>query len=207
MTQQKPDIFTVVLTGGIASGKSTVSGLFEALGVPVVDTDRISRELVEAGKPALEAIVDAFGRECLDGEGGLDRRRMRSVIFADPEARKRLESILHPLIGGEVLRRITALDATYCIVVIPLYTESSAYGWIDRVMVVDADADTQIARVMARDGASRDLARAILASQASRSERLALADDVIRNEGSMDQLAAQVRELHRQYSALAQPAG
>jgi dephospho-CoA kinase len=207
MTQQKPDIFTVVLTGGIASGKSTVSGLFEALGVPVVDTDRISRELVEAGKPALEAIVDAFGRECLDGEGGLDRRRMRSVIFADPEARKRLESILHPLIGGEVLRRITALDATYCIVVIPLYTESSAYGWIDRVLVVDADADTQIARVMARDGASRELARAILASQASRSERLALADDVIRNEGSMDQLAAQVRELHRQYSALAQPAG
>lgn len=207
MTQQKPDIFTVVLTGGIASGKSTVSGLFEALGVPVVDTDRISRELVEAGKPALEAIVDAFGRECLDGEGGLDRRRMRSVIFADPEARKRLESILHPLIGGEVLRRITALDATYCIVVIPLYTESSAYGWIDRVLVVDADADTQIARVMARDGASRELARAILASQAGRSERLALADDVIRNEGSMDQLAAQVRELHRQYSALAQPAG
>ena len=130
-----------------------------------------------------------------------------SSSVQDPEARKRLESILHPLIGGEVLRRITALDATYCIVVIPLYTESSAYGWIDRVLVVDADAHTQIARVMARDGASRELARAILASQASRSERLALADDVIRNEGSMDQLAAQVRELHRQYSALAQPAG
>lgn len=206
MTQQKPGVFTVVLTGGIASGKSAVSALFEELGVPIVDTDRIARELVEPGEAALEAIADAFGRECLDARGALDRRKMRSVIFADPEARKRLESILHPLIGAEVRRRITALDAVYCIVVIPLYAESSAYAWIDRVLVVDVDEDTQLARVMERDGISRELARAILASQTGRQARLALADDVISNEGSIEQLPAQVRELHQQYLAMAQRA-
>lgn len=207
MTNQKPGIFTVVLTGGIASGKSTVSGLFEELGVPVVDTDRISRELVEPGKPALEAIVDAFGEGCLDDTGRLDRRRMRALIFDDPAARQHLESILHPLISTEVRRRLAALDAVYCIVVIPLYAESSAYGWIDRVLVVDVGEDTQIARVMKRDRISRDLARSILAIQAGRRKRLALADDVIRNEGTLEHLAAEVRELHRQYLALAQSAG
>jgi dephospho-CoA kinase len=196
-------VFTVVLTGGIASGKTAVSHLFEELGVPVIDTDRIARELVEPRMPALKAIVKAFGAECLDPGGGLDRRKMRSVIFSDPAAKSRLEAILHPLIGAEVLRRISKLEAAYCIVVIPLFAESSAYTWIDRVLVVDAQEDTQIARVMERDGIDRSLAESILASQASRPDRLALADDVIVNEGTLEELTERVQELHLAYLRLA----
>ena len=203
MIVTKPGIFSVVLTGGIASGKTTVSDLFEELGVPVIDTDRIARELVEPGKPALKAIVKRFGADYLDGEGQLDRRKMRTAIFTDPEARTRLENILHPLIGNEVIHRISALDADYCIIVIPLYANSGAYEWVDRVLVVDAEEETQIARVMERDQINRAQAEAILASQASRQERLALADDVVLNEGPLEQLAARVQELHARYLALA----
>jgi len=204
MTGQERGIFTVILTGGIASGKSTVSRLFEELGVPVVDTDRISRELVEPGEPALQAIVEAFGPGCLNAHGALDRRKMRSIVFADKEARKRLESILHPLIGAEVQRRIGALDAAYCIVVIPLYAESSAYRWMDRVLVVDAGEDIQLARLMERDRISEDLAKAMLDSQTSRPARLALADDVISNEGTVEELEATVRDLHLRFLLLAE---
>jgi len=207
MIVTKPGIFSVVLTGGIASGKTTVSDLFEELGVPVIDTDRIARELVEPGKPALKAIVKRFGPDYLDGEGQLDRRKMRTAIFTDPEARTRLENILHPLIGNEVIHRISALDADYCIIVIPLYANSGAYEWVDRVLVVDAEEETQIARVMERDQINRAQAEAILASQASRQERLALADDVILNEGPLEQLAARVQELHARYLALANSPG
>ena len=207
MIVTKPGIFSVVLTGGIASGKTTVSDLFEELGVPVIDTDRIARELVEPGKPALKAIVKRFGADYLDGEGQLDRRKMRTAIFTDPEARTRLENILHPLIGNEVIHRISALDAEYCIIVIPLYASSGAYEWVDRVLVVDAEEETQIARVMERDQINRAQAEAILASQASRQERLALADDVVLNEGPLEQLAARVQELHARYLALANSPG
>jgi len=207
MIVTKPGIFSVVLTGGIASGKTTVSDLFEELGVPVIDTDRIARELVEPGKPALKAIVKRFGADYLDGEGQLDRRKMRTAIFTDPEARTRLENILHPLIGNEVIHRISALDADYCIIVIPLYANSGAYEWVDRVLVVDAEEETQIARVMERDQINRAQAEAILASQASRQERLALADDVVLNEGPLEQLAARVQELHARYLALANSPG
>jgi dephospho-CoA kinase len=204
MTRQKARVFTVVLTGGVASGKSTVSNLFEELGVTVIDTDLISRELVEPGQPALRAIVDAFGDQCLDSSGRLDRRRMRSLIFADPAAKQKLEGILHPLIGGEVLRRINELERTpYCIVVIPLYAESSAYGWINRVLVVDASEDSQIERLMRRDGITNELAESMLANQAARAERLSLADDVIVNTGTVEQLAKQVQNLHALYLRLA----
>jgi dephospho-CoA kinase len=207
MIVTKPGIFSVVLTGGIASGKTTVSDLFEELGVPVIDTDRIARELVEPGKPALKAIVKRFGADYLDGEGQLDRRKMRTAIFTDPEARTRLENILHPLIVNEVIHRISALGADYCIIVIPLYANSGAYEWVDRVLVVDAEEETQIARVMERDQINRAQAEAILASQASRQERLALADDVVLNEGPLEQLAARVQELHARYLALANSPG
>jgi dephospho-CoA kinase len=207
MSVTKPGVFSVVLTGGIASGKTTVSDLFEELGVPVIDTDRIARELVEPGMPALKTIVKRFGADFLDGEGRLDRRKMRTAIFADPGARTRLENILHPLIGNEVNRRISALDADYCIIVIPLYANSDAYEWVDRVLVVDVEEETQIARVMERDQISREQAEAILASQASRQKRLVLADDVILNEGPLEQLAARVQELHARYLALANSPG
>jgi dephospho-CoA kinase len=206
MSQQSPGIFTVVLTGGIASGKSAVSRLFEDLGVPVIDTDRIARELVEPGQPALQAVTDAFGLECLSADGRLDRRAMRSIIFADPSARARLESILHPLIQAEVKRRVSGLTSDYCLVVIPLYAGPGAYDRVDRVLVVDVDESIQISRVMKRDGISQHAAEAILASQIGRQERLALADDVIVNEAGFRELEQEVRELHSAYLSLAQHA-
>ena len=130
-----------------------MSDLFEELGVPVIDTDRIARELVEPGRPALQAIVDTFGPGCLDVDGGLDRRAMRSVIFSDPMAKAKLEIILHPLIKAEVSRRVAELTSDYCIVVIPLYmSPGSSYDQVDRVLVVDVDENTRISRVMKRDG-------------------------------------------------------
>lgn len=201
-----PGMFTVVLTGGIASGKTTVSDLFAELGVPIIDTDRIARELVEPGQPALKAIVDAFGPECLAGEGQLDRKAMRSIIFSDPEAKARLEGILHPLIRAEVQRRVAELKSDYCIVVIPLFAGQGFYGRVHRVLVVDVDENTQISRVMQRDRVSREAAEAILANQIGRRERLALADDVIVNEAGFAELAAEVRRLHSLYVSLARNA-
>ncbi len=195
----KPDVFTVVLTGGIASGKTAVSDLFADRGVPVIDTDLIAREMVEPGQTGLQRIVDEFGSGFLDSDGRLDRRRMRQAIFSSEERRKRLESILHPLISAEVLRSVGTLQSPYCLIVIPLYAESRAYSWIDRVLVVDVSEEVQIERVMARDRIRREQAVAILQAQARREERLALADDMLDNSGSRDELAAQVDELHRKY--------
>jgi dephospho-CoA kinase len=193
----------VILTGGIASGKTAVSDRFARLGAAVVDTDVIARELVQPGQPALAAIVHDFGGGVLDAGGGLDRKRMRALVFSDPECKRRLEAILHPAIGAEVKRRIAALDAPYCILVVPLLAESGRYAWADRVLVVDADEETQTARVMARDRSSRAQAQAILGAQASRQQRLALADDVIDNQGSPEQLDQAVAALHARYSRLA----
>jgi len=196
-------IFTVVLTGGIASGKSAVSACFEKLGVPVVDTDIIARQVVEPGSPALERIASEFGGGFLDAGGGLNRTKMRQAIFSDPDLKSRLEAILHPLIGKEVLQQVNQLDSPYCIIVIPLYAESSVYAWIDRVLVVDAIEDTQIERVMDRDGISRDQARAILNAQAGRQDRLALADDILDNSGDLSELPEKVKALHQKYLSLA----
>jgi dephospho-CoA kinase len=193
----------VILTGGIASGKTAVSDRFAHLGVPIIDTDVIARELVQPGQPALAAIVHDFGSEVVDAGGALDRKRMRKLIFTNPDCKRRLEAILHPAIGAEVQRRIAALDAPYCILVVPLLAESGRYAWADRVLVVDVDEETQIARVMARDRSSRAQAQAILGAQASRQQRLALADDVIDNQGSLEQLDQAVAALHARYLRLA----
>ena len=195
-------IFTVVLTGGIASGKSAVSACFEKLGVPIVDTDVIARQVVEPGSPALQRIARELGAGFLDKDGGLNRTKMRQAIFSDPDLKSRLEAILHPLIGKEALRQVNQLVSPYCIIVIPLFAESSAYAWIDRVLVVDATEDAQIERVMARDGISRDQARAILNAQASRQDRLALADDILDNSGSLSELPEKVKALHEKYLSL-----
>ena len=193
----------MVLTGGIASGKSAVSACFEKLGTPVVDTDIIAREVVEPGSPALERIAGELGAGFLDADGKLNRSKLRQAIFSDPDLKSRLESILHPLIGKEVLQQVKQLDSPYCIIVIPLYAESSTYAWIDRVLVVDVIEDTQIERVMARDGINRDQARAILNAQASRQDRLALADDILDNSGDLSELPEKVRALHEKYLSLA----
>lgn len=191
----------MVLIGGIASGKTAVSDRFAALGVPVIDTDRIAHEIVEPGQPALQRIAEAFGPEFLDADGQLDRRRMREAIFTDPALKSRLEGILHPIIAEEALRQVRVAQSPYCILVIPLYAESARWPFIDRVLVVDVDEATQIERVMARDGIDHAQAEAILQAQSSRRERLALADDVIDNSGSPEQLQTRVEELHRSYLA------
>lgn len=207
MANSKSGIFTVVLTGGIASGKSAVSACFEKLGTPIVDTDIIARQVVEPGNPALRLIADEFGSEFLDSEGGLDRQRMREAIFSDPKQKSRLEAILHPRIGEVVLRQVGQLEAPYCIIVIPLYVESSSYSWIDRVLVVDVSENIQISRVMARDHISREDAQAILDLQASRQDRLALADDILDNSGKLSELPAKVGALHEKYLFLANSLG
>ncbi|MGI9271717.1 MAG: dephospho-CoA kinase [Woeseiaceae bacterium] len=191
------------LTGGIASGKSTVADLFARLGITVVDTDVIARELVQLGRPALDEIREAFGDTVFSDNGTLDRGAMRQRIFSDSSARRQLEEILHPRIQEETLRQAEAGDGDYLLIVVPLLTGSALRDEVDRILVVDCDEATQIERLLARDAESEDQARRILASQASREERLAIADDVIHNDASFDATVAQVSALHDSYLALA----
>jgi len=201
MTERTP--FRVALTGGIASGKSTVASLFAELGVPVIDTDVIAREVVEPGQPALAAAVAAFGPEVLGSDGRLDRRRLREQIFADAGARQRLNAILHPAIRAEMERQSQAAGGDYQLLVIPLLTEGGRRDHVDRVLLVDVPEALQVERLMMRDGVSREQAQASLNAQATRAERLAMADDVLRNSGQPDELRDRVAELHGKYRSLA----
>jgi len=189
------------LTGGIASGKSTVADLFADLDVPVIDTDIIAREVVLPGQPALSEILDAFGDAVFD-EGVLDRAAMRQQIFADDDARRRLEAIVHPRIQQETIRQAHASGGDYQLIVVPLLTESPLRDFVDRILLVDCDEETQIQRLLARDTETEDQARRILATQASREERLAIADDVIHNDASIEATSSQVSALHDTYLAL-----
>jgi dephospho-CoA kinase len=202
-TTQRP--FRVALTGGIASGKSTVANLFAARGIPVIDTDVIAREVVQPGQPALAAIVEAFGPGVLDAAGGLDRLRLREKIFSDPAARQRLESILHPAIRSSMERQSTAAASLgpYQLLVIPLLAEGGRTDHVDRVLVVDVPESHQVERLVARDKVSPDHAAAALRAQATRAGRLAIADDVIENTGSVAELQSQVAVLHDRYLELA----
>ena len=193
------------LTGGIASGKSTVTQRFAELGVPVIDADIASRTVVEPGKPGLAGVVERFGSQVLDAEGRLDRRALRTVIFNDSASRQALEAILHPLVRADMERQAAAAQGPYVVMAIPLLIEGGdPHQRVDRVLVVDADEALQIQRVQMRDGASPEQARAILASQASRETRLAAADDVLSNAGSVAELRQAVDLLHEQYLQLSQ---
>jgi len=191
------------LTGGIASGKSTVAGLFADRGVTVLDTDRIAREVVEPGQPALAALVQALGSDILARDGRLDRARLRRRIFADAATRRTVEDILHPAILQELGRQSLAAPGPYQILVIPLLVEGDRAGLVDRVLVVDCPEELQIERLMSRDGETREGALAMLAAQVSRQVRLAAADDVIVNDGPAADLAARVASLDRKYRELA----
>jgi len=195
--------YVVVLTGGIASGKSTVAEAFRAHGEPVFDADLIARDLVQPGQPALAEIAAAFGSEMLTSSGELDRRQMRELVFEDIAARRRLENILHPRVRAELVEAAHSCQRPYCLLMIPLLAESqSDYTWIDRVLVVDVPLDVQIERVMRRDAIGNEAARRILAVQASREQRLALADDVIDNTGPVGALNTAVGRLHERYLRL-----
>jgi len=196
-------MLVVGLTGGIGSGKTAVSDRFARYGVPIIDTDLLARELVEPGQPALTEIATAFGLDCLDGTGRLDRARLRERVFADASGRRRLEAVLHPQIRALSRQRLAQLTAPYSLLVIPLLAETGMTDWIDRVLVVDAPEAERLRRVMARDRTSEEQARRILAAQASREQRLALADEVVENSGDFAALDRQVSTLHQHYLTLA----
>ena len=199
-----PHSYVVALTGGIAAGKSAVTRRFAALGVPVHDADVAAREVVAPGSEGLAAVVATFGDGVLDADGRLDRPAMRRRVFADPAARQTLEGIIHPRVRHWLHERALADTAPYCLLAIPLLTENiEHYRWIDRVLLVDAPVEQQLARLTARDGIDEALARRMLAQQARREERLALAHDVIDNSGDEAALDAAVLALHRRYLALA----
>ena len=192
------------LTGGIASGKSIVSDMFRDHGVPVIDTDIIAREVVEPGQPALDEIRHEFGDTVFKEDGSLDRLAFRSIVFSDEDARKRLEAILHPRIRESVYAQAESAGGAYQVIVVPLLTQSPLREFVDRVLVVDCDEDTQIRRLMARDEESEGQARRMLAAQASREERLEIADDVIRNDDDIDNTREQLEALHCRYLATVQ---
>lgn len=192
--------YCVVLTGGIGSGKSLVARLFADLGAEVIDTDVVARQLTAPGGQAMAPIRAAFGAEYVAADGSLDRPRMRATVFADPEARRRLEAILHPMIRDKVAAALAGSTASYVLLVVPLFLETAAYGELaDRVLVVDCMPAQQVARVARRDDLSEAMVAAMMAAQASREARLAEADDVIDNSGSPDALAAGVGVLHEAY--------
>ena len=199
-----PRALVVALTGGVAAGKTAVTRRFEALGVHVHDADVAAREVIEPGTPGLAAVVDAFGAGVLDDSGRLDRAAMRRHVFADPTARKTLEAIIHPRVRQWLHERAQAERGPYCLLAIPLLAENiEHYRWVDRVLLVDAPEPVQLARLIQRDGIDEALARRMLAHQASRTERLAVADDVIENSGDESALDQAVADLHRRYLALA----
>jgi len=192
------------LTGGIASGKSTVAGRFSELGIPVIDADESSRFVVAAGQPGREAVVARFGEDVLKADGELDRRALRQLIFADPRKRRDLEAILHPLIRADMERRAMQAVGPYVILEIPLLVEGGGRERVDRVLVVDADEAAQLQRLMARDGENLEGARAILAAQTNRTIRLKAADDVLVNSGTVPELRQAVDRLHQRYLQLAE---
>jgi dephospho-CoA kinase len=191
------------LTGGIASGKSTVEQRFTELGVPVINADDSARAVVARGRPGLAAVVERFGVGILTPQGELDRRELRSLIFKDAARRKELEAILHPLIRADMEQRSSQAAGPYVVLSIPLLVEGNTRGRCDRVLVVDADESLQLARLMSRDAVSEAEARATLAAQASRAARLAAADDVLVNSGTVADLRQAVDRLHRRYLELA----
>ena len=193
----------VALTGGIASGKTAVSDAFAALGVPVIDTDLIAREVVAPGSPGLAEVVAAFGASSRAPDGSLNRAALRQIIFTNAGARARLEAILHPRIATEARRRLQTVQHPYCILVVPLLVESGLFENADRILVVDVPEALQIQRLMRRDGADRDQAEAALSAQISREQRLARADDVIDNSASLVELQTSVAELDAFYRELA----
>ncbi|MFD0739135.1 dephospho-CoA kinase [Lysobacter koreensis] len=198
--------FIVGITGGVASGKSEVTRRFEALGIVVADADLAARDAIAPGSPGLAAVVAAFGADMLADDGSLDRAAMRRHVFDDAPARQKLEAIIHPLVRAALQAACAAAPGAYAIAAIPLLAEGggrSSYPWLQRVLVIDVPAQLQRARLVQRDGIDAALAERMIAAQASRGERLAIADDVLVNDGPLAALDRHVLMLDRRYKALA----
>ncbi|MEZ5505373.1 MAG: dephospho-CoA kinase [Gammaproteobacteria bacterium] len=196
-------MLVVGVTGGIGSGKTAATGRFQALGITVVDADLASRVVVEPGRPALKAIEEHFGKDVIADDGTLNRRALRDIVFANPEERKWLERLTHPLIAQEIVSQIQASQSPYTILASPLLLESGQSRMAQRVLVIDVPEDVQIARTATRDNTDANSVKAIIAAQMKRADRLAKADDVIVNDRSLDDLHQAVDALHQRYLEMA----
>lgn len=194
----------VGLTGGIGSGKSAAADLFAAKGVELVDTDVLAREVVEPGTPALAAIAERFGDDILGAGGALDRAKLRAIVFAQPAEKQWLEALLHPLINDLLRSRLASFQGAYCLLVSPLLLETAQAALVDRILVIDLDRQEQLQRTLRRDGSTQATVEAILDSQVSREERLARADDIISNHGTLEDLALAVDQQHARYLELSE---
>ncbi|WP_050905226.1 dephospho-CoA kinase [Vibrio campbellii] len=195
--------FVIGLTGGIASGKTTVANLFkQQFKIDIVDADIVAREVVEPGTPGLNAIVEHFGADIVRDDQMLDRAKLRERIFSNPEEKTWLNGLLHPMIREKMIEDLEQVTSDYALLVVPLLIENKLDSLCDRVLVVDVDPQTQISRTVKRDNVSEDQAKAILASQASREQRLALADDVVKNNPDDPDLLLQITDLHEKYLAM-----
>lgn len=193
----------VGLTGGIGSGKTTVSGLFATYGITIIDTDHIARDIVAPGSDLIAQLGQLFGPQIIAADGGLDRGRLRKIIFNDAVKREQLEGLMHPVIRARTLEQVALANEPYCVVVVPLLLEKGWGSLVDRVLVVDSPPEMQLARTQQRDGLSEEEVRAIIAAQISREERLAAADDIIVNDADVARLVPQVEQLHHKYLRLA----
>ncbi|MDA0688458.1 MAG: dephospho-CoA kinase [Proteobacteria bacterium] len=200
-------MYVVGLTGGIGSGKSTVSESFARQGIEVIDADQLAREAVATGSPALAEIASHFGQSIINSEGSLNRRALRAIVFADEAERRWLERLLHPIIGELLKQRLSRSESSYTILESPLLLETSQKEMVDRILVVDVSEDTQLQRAMLRDGSHEETIRGIIASQISRDERLDAADEVINNEGAVEEIDKQVSVLHKKFLRLAKANG
>lgn len=196
--------FVVGITGGIGSGKTAASDRFAGLGIAIIDADLASRAVVEPGQPALVAIAEHYGEHVIGPDGSLDRRALRDIVFADPDQRRWLEQLTHPLINAWLVEHLAAATSPYAMLASPLLAETGQSRYCQRVLVVDVPVELQVKRTMARDSSDEAQVRAIIAAQASREERLAMADDVIVNDQDLAHLDQEVARLHADYLRFAQ---
>jgi dephospho-CoA kinase len=204
--------YVIGISGGIGSGKTTVTDLFAKYGIEVIDADVIARQVVEPGSPALKAIVHKFGQFVLNESGGsssgtLDRAKLRNLVFNNIETKNWLNQLLHPAIRQQMLLQTKQAKSAYCLLSVPLLVESKLYEQVDRVVIVDVDEQTQLQRTLLRDKTNEQQILAIMSAQATRQQRLAVADDIIDNNGKADDLAEQVAQLHKKYLQIAQKSG
>jgi len=195
-------VLKIGLTGGIGSGKSTACEIFSGFGVPVIDADIIAHNLVKPGMPVLKAIINEFGKEIVTKDGSLNRKKLRDLVFMNETDRKNLENILHPAIFNEIAHEIEGLVSKYCIIALPLLLETGASNIIDRILVIDLPRELQISRALIRDNVSKSDIEAIMHTQISPEDRLAVADDIVKNDGDIDNLRRQICDLHRFYTSI-----
>ena len=196
-------MFKVGLTGGIGSGKTTVAGYFSALNIPVIDADEIAHKLLTPDRPVYQEVIDTFGEKILDNRKLIDRSRLRALVFEDPAKRNALEEIIHPRVRSEINRQLEKTSAPYCIIVVPLLIEAGYADFVDNILVIDADESAQLKRVKERSGLNEDEIKNIMSAQVGRQKRLAHADEVITNDGSLSELKKKVERLHKRYTEMA----